>query len=115
MRRIASSSRKFDSGVGFSNGWALLTLKKPPPLVPSCLIAICDAAGPTAIVCSLAVARSVTVLPFSSLIGWPAASVFGLSYVTGWTSSTVLYGSNVCTTPCDTSTTASTSESGSRI
>src|SRR5882762_909012 len=23
--------------VGFSNGWAEFTLKKPPPLVPSCL------------------------------------------------------------------------------
>ena len=41
-------SRKFDSGVGFSNGCAEFTLKKPPPLVPSCLIAICDAAGPSA-------------------------------------------------------------------
>ena len=41
-----STSRKFESGVGFSNGCAELTLKKPPPLVPSCLIATCDAAGP---------------------------------------------------------------------
>ena len=46
ISRIASISRKFDSGVGFSNGCAELTLKKPPPFVPSCLIAICDAAGP---------------------------------------------------------------------
>ena len=45
---MASTSRKLDSGVGFSNGCAELTLKKPPPLVPSCLIAICEAAGPTA-------------------------------------------------------------------
>ena len=28
------------SGVGFSNGWAELMLKNPPPLVPSCLMAI---------------------------------------------------------------------------
>ena len=48
ISRIASISRKLESGVGFSNGCAELTLKKPPPLVPSCLIAICDAAGPTA-------------------------------------------------------------------
>ena len=48
ISRIDSSSRKFESGVGFSKGWAELTLKKPPPLVPSCLIAICEAAGPTA-------------------------------------------------------------------
>ena len=47
ISRIDSSSKKFDSGVGFSNGCAELTLKNPPPLVPSCLIAICDAAGPT--------------------------------------------------------------------
>ena len=46
MIRIASSSRKHESGVEFSNGCAELTLKKPPPLVPSCLIAICEAAGP---------------------------------------------------------------------
>ena len=42
---------KFDSAVGFSNGCAALALKKPPPLVPSILIATCDATGPTAIVC----------------------------------------------------------------
>ncbi len=45
-------SRKFDSGVGFSNGCALLALKKPPPLVPNCLMISCDATGPCAIVCS---------------------------------------------------------------
>ncbi len=55
MSRIASTSRKFDSGVGFSNGCAELTLKKPPPLVPSCLMATCEAAGPTASVCEPAV------------------------------------------------------------
>jgi len=47
------SSRKFDHGVGFSKGCAELTLKKPPLLVLSCLIAICDAVGPTAITCSV--------------------------------------------------------------
>jgi hypothetical protein len=31
---------------GFSKGWAALALKKPPPLVPSILIAICEATGP---------------------------------------------------------------------
>ena len=36
----SSISTKFESAVGFSNGIAELTLKKPPPLVPSCLIAI---------------------------------------------------------------------------
>ncbi len=53
MSRIEMTSRKLENGVGFSNGCAELTLKYPPPLVPSCLIAICDAAGPTARVCSV--------------------------------------------------------------
>ncbi len=43
---------KFEMAVAFSNGMALLTLKKPPPLVPSCLIAICEATGPSASDCS---------------------------------------------------------------
>ncbi len=50
-RGITSRSRcskKLVSGVGFSNGWAALALKKPPPLVPSCLMASCEATGPTA-------------------------------------------------------------------
>ena len=42
------ASTKFENWVGFSNGMVLLTLKKPPPLVPSCLIAIWEAAGPIA-------------------------------------------------------------------
>ena len=46
-----NSERKLVNGVGFSNGWAALALKKPPPLVPSCLIASCDATGPSARVC----------------------------------------------------------------
>ena len=79
MSRIERISTKFESGVGFSSGCALFTLKKPPPFVPSCLMITCEAAGPTAMVCSLAVAGSVTGLPFSSLTGWPSASVFGLS------------------------------------
>ncbi len=47
MRRMASSSTKLENGVGFSNGCDELALKKPPPLVPSCLMATCEAAGPT--------------------------------------------------------------------
>ena len=43
-----SSSTKFENWVGFSNGIELFTLKNPPPFVPSCLITICDAAGPSA-------------------------------------------------------------------
>ena len=78
ISRIASNSRKLDSGVGFSNGCAELTLKKPPPLVPSCLIAICEAAGPSGIVCSVAVAFSVTGLPFLVLQRLPIRAVLGI-------------------------------------
>ena len=46
---------KFESGVGFSNGCALLALKKPPPLVPHSLMISCDATGPWAITCSVTV------------------------------------------------------------
>ena len=42
IARIENISTKLASGVAFSNGWAELTLKNPPPFVPSCLIAICD-------------------------------------------------------------------------
>ena len=37
---------RFVSPFGFSNGIDELTLKKPPPLVPSSLIASCEATGP---------------------------------------------------------------------
>ena len=83
MIRIASISTKFESHVGFSNGIAELTLKKPPPLVPSILIASWPATGPKAKVC---------VRPVR-----PVAS-------TGPPS--------VCRTPCDTRTRPTIAESG---
>ena len=46
MSRIDSIPTKLVSHVGFSYGMAELTLKKPPPLVPSSLIASCEATGP---------------------------------------------------------------------
>ena len=46
MTRMRSFSSQFVSGVGFSNGWAELALTKPPPLVPSSLIASCDGDRP---------------------------------------------------------------------
>jgi hypothetical protein len=49
--------------VGFSNGCAELALRKPPPLVPSCLIATWLAIGPPGIDC---VAPSTVVT-----IRWP--------------------------------------------
>ena len=50
MISTASISKRLVKPVGFSNGWAELTLKKPPPLVPSTLIASWEATGPIAIV-----------------------------------------------------------------
>ena len=44
--RIARHWSRFESGVGFSSGCAEFALKKPPPFVPSCLIATCEADGP---------------------------------------------------------------------
>src|SRR3954449_7636761 len=46
MQMIASISTKFESPLPFSNGIAELTLKKPPPLVPSSLMISCEATGP---------------------------------------------------------------------
>ena len=45
-------SRKLLNGVGFSKGWAEFTPKNPPPLLPSCLMAICEAAGPMGMIWS---------------------------------------------------------------
>ena len=52
---------------------------KPPPLVPSILIASCEATGPMASVWVGVSAGSVTAAPLSSFIGWPAASSLGVS------------------------------------
>ncbi len=84
--------KKLLKGVGFSKGCAALTLKKPPPFVPSCLMASCDATGPTATICSL------TTLPLASLVACNNAT---------WCA-----GEKVCTTPCDTKTSARTIDSG---
>ena len=47
MRKI---SRRFENGVGFSYGCAEFALKKPPPFVPSYLIASWEATGPCGMV-----------------------------------------------------------------
>ena len=52
--------------VGFSNGCAELTLKKPPPLVPSSLIASWLAIGPVV---------SSWLPPVRVVISWLARSV----------------------------------------
>ena len=59
-----------DQAFGFSNGCAALALKKPPPLVPSCLIASCVATGPSAMVC-LAPSSVVASTEPASVCGMP--------------------------------------------
>ncbi|SLH43406.1 Uncharacterised protein [Mycobacteroides abscessus subsp. abscessus] len=50
MSRIARICTTLLSGVGFSNGCAELAASTPPPLVPSSLIASCEATGASAVV-----------------------------------------------------------------
>ena len=77
IRKMDSICTKLASGVGFSYGWAEFALKKPPPLVPSILIASCDATGPMARVCVAVFMSSSTGLPLSSFSGWPSAPSLG--------------------------------------
>ena len=74
MRKMEKISRKFVSGVGFSKGCALLALKKPPPLVPSILMASWEATGPCAMLCVVMVC----------VVGFPSAPVVVM--VCDWTS-----------------------------
>ena len=92
IRRMESASTKLASGVGFSKGWAEFTLKKPPPFVPSCLIAIWEAAGPRARVCP------VTSLPSASFVGSRRG--------------TVTEARSVCTAPCEQRTRPTSRERG---
>ena len=59
---MRKSEIRLVKGVGFSKGWAALALKKPPPLVPNCLIASCEATGPRARVCLAALQRGDVVI-----------------------------------------------------
>ena len=72
IRKIDSIWKKLVSADGFSYGWAELALKKPPPLVPSILMASCDATGPIARVCVVDLTSSMTGVPLSSFRGWPS-------------------------------------------
>ena len=60
-----TSSRKISKRLvmafGFSNGCAEFALKKPPPLVPSSLIASCDATRPPGIDCAAPVTPVTSV------------------------------------------------------
>jgi len=73
MEKMRTISRKFTSGVGFSNGWALLALKKPPPFVPSILITSCEATGPRVITC-FRPSSVVTSRDAENVCGTPAAT-----------------------------------------
>ncbi len=85
MTKMRSIWTRFTSGVGFSNGWELLALKKPPPFVPSILMASWDATGPSAITCF----RPSTVRISR-------------------------FGARVCTTPWETRNSATRKERGRR-
>src|SRR5262249_61459257 len=101
MAKMQTISKKFESGVGFSNGCELLAFMKPPPLVPNSLMISCDATGPCAMTCSV-----TTVVR-----GLPAAS--DEVTVCGSTTATLSYGRRFCTTPCDTSASEPTTQNGS--
>jgi hypothetical protein len=77
MIKMESIWMKLDSGVGFSKGWAALALKKPPPLMPSILMATWEAMGPAGIVWVSTLTSAITGLPWASLTSWPPASFFG--------------------------------------
>ncbi len=65
ISRIARISTMFVIGVGFSNGCAELAARMPPPLVPSSLIASCEATGASAF---------VTVVPSSPVDEKPSGT-----------------------------------------
>ena len=77
QRRSTASATKLDSGVGFSYGCAELALKKPPPLVPSILIASARRPGPSAGSAVSVLLSSITGSPLASFSGWPSAPSLG--------------------------------------
>jgi hypothetical protein len=52
MTRIRKIWNRLVQAFGFSKGCAELALKKPPPFVPSALMASCEATGPPWMTCS---------------------------------------------------------------
>ena len=72
ITKIDSIWIRLVSAVGFSNGCAEFALKKPPPLVPSILIASWLATGPSASVC-LRPSSVVTSTVAASVCGTPLA------------------------------------------
>ena len=73
------------SGVGFSNGWAELTLKTPPPLMPNCLMASWLAVANRAIFCGA---------PSRVVASTLAARVWGRPRATSTIDSTMHSGSS---------------------
>src|SRR3954466_11441270 len=85
---IEAISTRFVQGFGFSNGWAELGPKKPPPLVPDCLIAIRAATGPRAIVCD-----TIWVASPSRVVAWAAPrKVIGTPLAIRISATTTQYG-----------------------
>ncbi|MNY39020.1 hypothetical protein D3C86_1736830 [compost metagenome] len=82
---IEAISNRLLHAVGFSNGCVEFTPKKPPPLVPNCLIAIWLAAGPR-----------------------------GMTWSTPCTVTAFTYCAKVCGTPCQTRYSASSRHSGNK-
>ncbi len=105
MSGMAAHWRKFVSGVGFSNADAEFAPLKPPPLVPSCLMATCDAWGPSGTTASV---TSRTAAGSSAATTLPWASI-----ATGSSSCTVSYPSKVWGVPCHSPTRDSASARGS--
>ncbi len=63
ITKSPASPASSSTASGFSKGCAEFALKKPPPLVPSSLMASCDATGPMGRVWVWVVTDSVTGLP----------------------------------------------------
>src|SRR4051812_8246176 len=75
---IENSESMLLHGEGFSNGWVEFGPKKPPPLVPACLIATRAATGPRAMDCVSSLvaepSRVVAAAALLKVIGTPRAT-----------------------------------------
>ncbi len=80
MRKI---SKRFVHGVGFSNGCAEFVLKMPPPLVPSSLMASCEATGPPGIDWAAPATVVASVNPERFWITPPASSTIAAMIAKG--------------------------------
>jgi hypothetical protein len=86
LNGIASISTTWNAEVhadGFSNGCAEFALKNPPPLVPRILIASCEATGPPGICCAPPASVVTSVKPAQFWITPPTISTTAASTETG--------------------------------